>query len=66
MSSKNIYCLRKEEKEKVISVEDFVTIKNLKVKNPDMSLREIGRLLHVSHNTIKSALSKEEVPQYQC
>ncbi|MBU2508472.1 MAG: helix-turn-helix domain-containing protein [Bacteroidetes bacterium] len=50
----------------MISVEDFVTIKNLKVKNPDMSLREIGRLLHVSHNTIKSALSKEKVPQYQC
>ncbi|MFH2031708.1 MAG: IS21 family transposase [Bacteroidota bacterium] len=49
----------------MVSKEDFVTIKNLKAKNPDMSLREIGRLLHASHNTIKAALAKEEAPKYQ-
>jgi transposase len=46
-------------------MEDWVTIKNLKSKNPDMSLREIARFLHVSHNTVKKALEGESPPQYE-
>ena len=49
----------------MIAMEDWVTIKNLRAKNPDMSLREIGRLLGVSPNTVKSALSREAPPEYQ-
>ena len=49
----------------MIAIEDWVTIKNLRAKNPDMSLREIGRLLGVSPNTVKSALSREGPPEYQ-
>ncbi len=48
----------------MISMEDWVTIKNLRSKNPGMSLREIGRILGLSHNTVKKALSKESPPEY--
>jgi|WetSurMetagenome_2_1015567.scaffolds.fasta_scaffold122617_1 transposase len=46
-------------------MEDWVTIKNLKSKNPGMSLREIARFLHLSHNTVKKALEGESPPQYE-
>ena len=46
-------------------MDDFVTIKNLIAKNPGMSHREIGRLLHVSHNTVKAAISRETIPVYE-
>jgi len=45
-------------------MEDWVTIRNLKSKNPELSNREIGRLLGISHNTVKSAVEKENLPQY--
>ncbi|MDQ1253158.1 MAG: hypothetical protein QG646_2306 [Euryarchaeota archaeon] len=45
-------------------MEDWVTIKNLKAKNPEMSLRELSRYLHVSHNTVKKALEGESPPEY--
>jgi len=48
----------------VIAMEDWVTIKTLKAKNPDISLREIGRLVHASPHTIKSALEHQEPPFY--
>lgn len=43
-------------------MDDWITIKNLKAKNPSMSLREIARFLHVSHNTVKKALEGESPP----
>lgn len=49
----------------MIAMEDWVTIKNLKAKNPTISLREIGRLVKVSPHTVKSALETNEAPSYQ-
>jgi len=46
-------------------MEDWVTIKTLRAKNPEMSLREIARLVHASPNTIKSALERQEAPTYR-
>lgn len=45
-------------------MEDWVTIKNLKAKNPSMSLRQIAKFLHVSHHTVKKALKGESPPEY--
>jgi transposase len=45
-------------------MENWVTIKNLKAINPEMSFREIGRLLQISHNTVKKAVSEGSSPQY--
>lgn len=52
-------------KKKVISMEDWVTIKNLRAKNPNISLREISKLLGISHNTVKSALGRDSPPEYE-
>lgn len=46
-------------------MEDWVTIKNLRAKNPDLSLREIGKLLGISHNTVSQALSRDSPPEYK-
>lgn len=46
-------------------MEDWVTIKNLKAKNPSMSLRQIAKFLQVSHHTVKNALAEESPPQYK-
>jgi transposase len=46
-------------------MEDWLTIRNLKSKNEDMSDRAIGRLLHISKNTVKAAIESDEAPQYQ-
>lgn len=46
-------------------MEDWVTIKNLKAKNPILSLREIGKLLGISHNTVKRALVRDSPPEYK-
>ena len=43
-------------------MEDWVTIKTLKAKNPDMSLREICKLVNVSPNTVRKALNKNSPP----
>jgi hypothetical protein len=49
----------------VIAMEDRVTLKPLKAKNPAMSLREISRLVQISPHTVKSALENKEAPSYQ-
>lgn len=46
-------------------MEDWVTIKTLKAKNSTISLREIGRLVHISPHTVKSALENTGPPSYQ-
>jgi len=46
-------------------MEDWVTIKNLKTKQPGKSNRAIARELGISHNTVKSALEKNGVPEYR-
>jgi transposase len=46
-------------------MEDWVTIKTLKAKNPEMSLREIAELLSISHHTVKAALARDEAPSYK-
>lgn len=46
-------------------MEDWVTIKNLRAKNSSISLREIGKLLGISHNTVKQALSRDSPPEYK-
>jgi len=48
----------------VISMEDWVTIRNLKKKNPDMGSRRIARLLGISRSTVIKALTSEEYPRY--
>jgi transposase len=49
----------------VLSVEEWMTIKTLKKKNPEKSNREIARLVKCSHNTVKAALSREGSPVYK-
>jgi len=49
---------------KVITMEDWVTIRTLKGKNPKMTNREIARLIGISHHTVKSALQSGEPPAY--
>jgi len=44
-------------------MEDWVTIKHLRIKKPTMSLREIGEILSISHHTVKSALLRESPPE---
>lgn len=46
-------------------MEDWVTIKTLKAKNPEMSYREIAELLGISHHTVKAALERSEPPTYK-
>ena len=43
----------------------WVTIKNLKKHNPNLGTRQIARLLGVSRNTVKKALQRCEVPEYE-
>ncbi len=45
-------------------MEDWVTIRNLKAKNPNMGTREIARILKESRNTVKLALKDTELPEY--
>lgn len=46
-------------------MDDWVTIKNLKAKNSSLSNREIGKLLRVSHHTVKETLRSQSPPKYQ-
>ena len=48
----------------MISMEDWVTIRNLKVKNPNLGTRTIATMLGVSRNTVKKALVNDEIPLY--
>ena len=45
-------------------MEDWVTIRNLKVKNPNLGTRTIATMLGISRNTVKKALINEEIPLY--
>jgi transposase len=49
----------------VITLEDWVTIRNLKSKNPFLSNRALGKLLDISKNTVKSALQSDSAPKYE-
>ena len=42
---------------------NWVTIRNLKKKNPDMGTRKIARLIGVSRTTVKRALASETFPR---
>lgn len=48
----------------MISMEDWVTIRNLKKKNQALGTRAIARLVGVSRSTVKKALSSEQYPRY--
>ncbi|MCB0369778.1 MAG: IS21 family transposase [Bdellovibrionales bacterium] len=45
-------------------MEDWVTIRNLRTKNPSLGTRTIALMLGVSRNTVKKALLREEIPLY--
>ena len=45
-------------------MEDWVTIKNLKSKNPSLGSRMIANLLGISRNTVKRALKSQNGPIY--
>ena len=49
----------------MLSMEDWVSIRQLKAKNPQMSLREIAERLNVDHHTVKNALARESPPVYE-
>jgi len=49
----------------VITLEDWITIRNIKGKNSDISNREIARILKISHNTVKKAIENELGPEYK-
>jgi DNA-binding MarR family transcriptional regulator len=51
-------------KRRMITMADWVTIKNLKSKNPGMESRSIAKLLGLSRNTVKRALKSENGPIY--
>jgi transposase len=41
-------------------MEDWVTIKNLKRRNPEMGTRQIAKLIGCSRNTVKAALKRDQ------
>lgn len=45
-------------------MEDWVTIRNLKKKNPNLGTRTIANMLGISRNTVKKALKSDELPLY--
>jgi transposase len=45
-------------------MEDWVTIRNLKKKNPSLGTRAIAKLVGVSRSTVKKALVSEQYPSY--
>jgi len=46
-------------------MEDWVSIKNLRAKNPKLGTRKIAELLGISRNTVKKALASEEAQKYK-
>ena len=48
----------------MINMEDWVTIRNIKIKNPNYGTRKIAKILGVSRNTVKKALKSDEAPEY--
>jgi DNA-binding MarR family transcriptional regulator len=49
----------------VISMEDWITIRNLKKRNPNMGTKAIAKKLGLSRNTVKKALRSEDPPVYK-
>ena len=45
-------------------MEDWVTIRNLKKKDPNLGTRTIALMLGISRNTVKKALLNDELPLY--
>ncbi len=48
----------------MITMEDWVTIRNLKKRNPRLGTRKIANLLGINRNTVKRALSGDGPPVY--
>ena len=46
-------------------MEDWVTIRTLKARNPALGSRAIAGLLGISRNTVKDALASDRAPQYE-
>jgi transposase len=46
-------------------MEDWVTIRNLKKRNPALGTRTIAGLIGISRNTVKAALKNNQEPQYE-
>jgi len=46
-------------------MEDWITIRNLKKRNPKMGTRTIAKKLELSRNTVKNALRSEDPPTYK-
>ena len=63
----NYTCVVKKQHKEigVITMEDWVSIKNLRAKNPKLGTRKIAELLGISRNTVKKALASEDAPQYK-
>jgi len=49
----------------VIELEDWISIKNLKLKNPSLGTRQIAKQLRLSRNTVKKALQSNSPPKYK-
>lgn len=49
----------------MISMEDWVTIRNLKKRNPSLGTRKIAEILGLSRNTVRKALRSETYPNYE-
>jgi len=49
----------------VISMEDWITIRNLKKRNPKMGTRSIAKQLNLSRNAVRNALRSEDPPEYK-
>ncbi len=49
----------------MISMEDWVTIQNLKRRNPKMGTRAIAKLMGISRNTVKAALKRKQHNGYE-
>ena len=45
-------------------MEDWVTIRNLKKKDPNLRTRTIALMLGISRNTVKKALASDDLPLY--
>ncbi|MFY4765055.1 ATP-binding protein [Aliarcobacter butzleri] len=45
-------------------MEDWVTIRNLKKKDPNLGTRTIALMLGISRNTVKKSLTSDDLPLY--
>jgi transposase len=49
----------------VIKMEDWVSIRNIRAKNPKLGTRKIAKLLGISRNTVKKVLASDNAPKYK-